>query len=234
MKNILSIFLLLTITSNLLCQDFSVIVKKPFNAALFDITQDYDRTITAVGFSKDFQKNSNNHRTFSDPFEYLQSINSAHGSQMHLIKVDDKENILLSKIYHLARFNEAKAVVKTPQDGYFVGGYTLDGSLIVLKLDADANIQFTKIFGTKNYDRMSNLILLSDGGVLAVGSSTTSRSTQDDMFNTGLGNTDIFLTRFSKDGAIVWSKKYGTSHDDVGIDATEAADGSIVVISATS
>jgi len=214
--------------------DFSVISKKQFNSALFDITEDYDRTITAVGFAKEFKKDSTSSRVYTNAFDYLASQSGKYGSQMHIIKVDNKAKVLLSKSAHLHRFNEAVAVVKTPSNGYFIGGYTLDGSLIVAKLDSNANILYAKIFGTKNYDRMSNLVSLSDGGVLAVGFSITSRDTRDNMFETGLGNNDIYLTRFSKDGRILWSKKYGTKHDDRGIDAVEAIDGSILVITTTS
>ena len=229
------LFLLLLLTSLFANKtDYSIIVQKSFEAALFDITENYDRTLTAVGFSKEYKENAVVSRTYTDAFEYLSNSSGNFGSQMHILSVDNKANILLSKQAKLSRFNKAIAVVKTPSNGYFVGGYTLDGTLVILKLDAKANIIFTKMFGTKNYDRMSNLILLSDGGVLAIGSSTTSRSTHDDMFNTGLGNTDIFLTRFSKNGNILWSKKYGTMYDDNGIDAAEAIDGSIVVISTTS
>ena len=151
-----------------------------------------------------------------------------------MLKLDGNGDILLSKSAKLSKFNEAIALVKTPSNGYFVGGYTLDGSLIVLKLDSDANLLFSKTFGTSNYDRMNNLILLSDGGVLAVGSAVTSRSRDDDMFETGLGQNDIYLTRFSKNGRKLWSKKYGTEYDDRGIDAVEAIDGSIVVVATTS
>ena len=234
MKLILALLLTLTISLYAKMSDYSVIVHKPFNAALFDITQDYDRTITAIGFSREYKKSSSSQRSYTNAFDYLSSISASYGSQMHILKVDATAKIILNKISNLSKFNEAIAIVKTPTNGYFIGGYTLDGSLLVLKLDANANIIFTKTFGTKNYDRMSNLILLSDGGVLAVGSSTTSRSVHDNMFNTGLGNSDIFLTRFDKYGRILWSKKYGTEHDDSGIDAVEAQDGSIVVISTTS
>jgi len=214
--------------------DFSVIVDKPFDAALLDIVQDYDRTLTAVGFSKDYKRDSYSNRSYSDAFEYLANVSSKYGSQMHIIKVDSKAKIIFSKNAKLPRFNKAVAVVKTPQNGYFIGGYTMEGSLIVTKLDSSAHILFTKTFGTKNYDRMSNLILLSDGGVLSIGSSTTSRDAKEDIFKSGLGNTDIFLTRFTKDGRKVWSKKYGTQHDDNGIDAVEANDGSIIVVGTTS
>jgi outer membrane protein OmpA-like peptidoglycan-associated protein len=228
---LLFLFLLLFTTLYANEKNFSLVIHKPFNAALFDITEDYDRTISAVGFSNEFQNHSNPTQSYTNAFEYLASTSANYGAQMTLVKINNKAQILLQKIAHLHRFNKAVAVVKTPENGYFIGGYTLDGSLIVAKLDANANIRFAKIFGTKNYDRMSNLILLSDGGVLAVGSSFTSRSTDDNMFQTGLGNNDIFLTRFSKNGQMLWSKKYGTRFDDQGIDAAEAADGSIIVIS---
>jgi len=214
-------------------EEFSVIIHKPFDAALFDITQDYDRAISAVGFSSQFKTSSQTtQKSYDNAFDYLESLSNNNGPQMTLVKVDNTSaQVIFSKVANLDRFNKAIALVKTPDNGYIVGGYTLDGSLLISKLDANANIIYNKIFGTKNYDKMNNLILLSDGGVLAVGSSFTSRDTHDALFNTGLGNNDIFLTRFSKDGQMLWSKKYGTAYDDQGIDAVEAADGSIIVIS---
>ena len=215
--------------------DFSVIVKKPFNNALFDITQDYDGQISAVGFSKDYKTNNHEQsKTYTDAFEYLASVSNVHGSQMHLIKVNEFADVTLSKAANMTRFSEAVALVKTPSNGYFVGGHTIDGSLVILKLDSNGNTIFSKSFGTKNYDKMSNLIKLRDGGVLAVGSSTTTRSTSDNLFETGLGLNDIYLARFSEHGNMLWSKKYGTEHDDIGIDAVEARDGSILVLSTTS
>lgn len=233
----LTLFLTLFLFTSIYAKtsDFSIIVHQPFNAGLTDITEDYDRTLTAVGFSKEYKQSSvPNNATYTNAFDYLSSISSQHGSQMHIIKVNNQAEILFSKQAKLSQFSEAVAVVKTPSNGYFLGGYTLDGSLIVLKLDANANLIYSNIYGTKNYDKMHNLILLNDGGVLAVGSSVTSRSQSDSLFETGLGNNDIYITRFSKDGQKLWSKKYGTTYDDVGIDAVEAVDGSIVVLSTTS
>ena len=228
------IFLLLLTSAFAKSPDFSVIIDKPFNDALFDITQDYDREISAVGFSKNFTKSSaKSGVTYTNAFDYLSSLSSNYGSQIHLVKVDNYANITISKVAPLSRFSEAIAVVKTPTNGYFIGGYTLDGSLIILKMDSNGNIIFNRTFGTKNYDRMSDLILLSDGGVLAVGTSASSRDTYDDMFKNGLGLNDISVTRFSKDGTELWSKKYGTVYDDKGIDAAEARDGSIMVLSTT-
>jgi len=229
--------LLLSLATLLLAKpnDFSIIIDKPFDDALLSVTQDYDRQISAVGFSRDQGVSlQEKEEVYTNAFDYLSSVAATHGSQMHIVKVDDSASINLDKAAKLSQFNEAVALVKTPSNGYFVGGYTLDGSLLVHKLDSEGNIIFTKMFGTKNDDKMNNLILLNGGDVLAVGSSVTSRDTLDPLFETGLGLNDIYLTRISKNGEILWSKKYGTAHDDQGIDAVEAKDGSLVILGSTS
>ena len=228
------LFILLFLSISAKSSDFSVIIDKPFNNALFDVTQDYDREISAIGFTREYETSFGSSETYTNAFDYLESVSKTHGSQTQLIKLNSAGVVTLSKTSKLSKFNEAVAVVKTPSNGYFVGGYTLDGSLLISKLDSYANVIFTKTFGTKNYDRMSNLILLSDGGVLAVGSSVTTRSATDPMFETGLGLNDIYVTRFSKNGTKLWSKKYGTKDDDRGIDAVEAMDGSILLVGTTS
>ena len=233
MKQIL-LFTLLLLTSNTFANnsDYSIIIDKKFDNQLFDIRQDYDRSISAVGFTKKYNT-SQNKTSYTNAFDYLSSINGANGTQMQLIKINAAGEIVIDKSSSLSKFSQAIAITKTPQNGYYVGGQTMDGQLILLKLDSNANLIFKKTFGTKNFDRLYNIVQLSDGGVLAVGSSTTSRDVHDPLFQTGLGLNDIYLTRFSKDGHTLWSKKYGTEYDDKAIDAAEAYDGSIIVVSTT-
>lgn len=225
--------LLFTVLLNAKGTDYSLIIDKPFSNELISITQDYDRDISAVGFINNYKTKSTKKKAYTDPFEYLASVNNNSGTHMHLIKADHGANVIIDKSIVLKNFSKALSLVKTPTNGYYVGGHTMDGELLLLKLDSDADVLFTKEFGTKNFDRLKNITLLSDGGVLAVGSSATSRDTTDPLFKTGLGLNDIFLTRFSKDGRELWSKKYGTQYDDEGIDAAEARDGSIIVVGQT-
>ncbi|WP_457743432.1 hypothetical protein [Sulfurimonas sp.] len=213
--------------------NFSLIVHKPFDSALFDITEDYDRTISAVGFVKNYKQNSSATSSYTNAFDYLANVSNNYGYQMHLIKVNSKAKIILSKTAKINQFNTAVSLQKTSTNGYFIGGYTMNGSLLLVKLDAQGNLLYYKEFGTKNFDKMNSLVSLRDGGVLAVGFSVTSRNTHDNMFETGLGNDDIFITRFSKEGQILWSKKFGTAHDDRGISAAEANDGSIMILATT-
>jgi len=235
MKKKLSSFLLFTSFLYASPTDFSIVIEKPFNEALFDITQDYDRQISAIGFSQSFNsaKMQQNH-SFDNVFDFLkQQKHSSYGTQIHYIKIDQNAKIKISKSTELKNFNKSTAIVKTEDNNYFIGGYTLSGFLIIMKLDPFGNTIFTKIFGTQNHNKMNNMILLSDGGVLSIGSAMTTRSKDDNLFETGLGKNDIYLTRFNSRGDIIWSKKYGTENDDIGIDAVEAMDGSIIVLSST-
>ncbi len=214
--------------------DFSVIINKSFNDALFDVTQDYDRDITAIGFSNTYKQTTNTSKTYTNAFDYLSSISKVYGTHIHLIKLNTK-NAKIKKNFtiNFSKLSKAIGIIKTPSNGYFIGGYTLNGSLCILKLDSNANIIFTKTFGTQNYNKMTKLVKLRDGGVLTIGFSMTSRSKIDNIFNTGLGLNDIYISRFDTFGKRLWSKKYGTSYDDKGIDAVESIDGSFLVLGMT-
>ncbi len=225
--------LLFTSLNAIATTDFSLIIHKPFDSALFDVTEDYDHTISAVGFTKSYKPTKQNHCTYYNAFDYLASVSNKYGYRMHLIKINKQAKVLLSKNIPLKEFNIAVALQKTPTNGYFIGGYSMNGKLLLVKLDANGNLLYFKKFGTKNFNKMNTLTQLRDGGVLAVGYSVTSRDAHDNIFRMGLGGDDIFITRFSKDGRILWSKKYGTIHDDRGISAVEANDGSILVLSTT-
>ncbi len=228
------LLIIITIISSLYSKQvpFSIIIDEPFNNALLDITEDFDRSMSAVGFIKPYKKGTDkpNDGVYRNAFDYLASLSNSNGSLIHLIKVDSYADIELRKSIKLSQFAEALGVVKSPENGYIVGGNTLDGSLVVLGLDANANMIFHKIFGTPNQDKMSKIHLLRDGGILIIGSSATSRTDTENLFKGGLGLNDIYLSRFSRQGEMLWSKKYGSAEDESGVDAAEAEDGSIVIL----
>jgi len=101
--------------------------------------------------------------------------------------------------------------------GYLVGGYAKDGRLIVVKLNSSAHLVFSKEFADEHYN-----------------SSSMSRvTTYGSIYNNGLGLHDILLVCLSKNGAVLWKRKFGTPYDDRGIDVVAANDGSIVVLGET-
>ena len=214
--------------------DFSIIIDEEFNNSLVDITQDYDRDISAVGFVKK-QKEAIKHKgtAYTNAFDYLSSLSNSYGSKIELVKVNHEADIVFRKSINLSQLNEPVGILKTSQNGYIIGGYTLEGSSLILKLDSNGNTLFKKIFNEKSYNKMNKIVMLRDGGVLSVGFSLASKHSSDNPFNNGLGLNDIFITRFSDKGDILWSKKYGNSDDNRGVDAVEASDGSIMVLAQT-
>ena len=223
-----SVTILLSNTIN-----YDLIIEDRFNNALFDVTQNNNENISAVGFTR-IRASTSTSQSFDNPFDYLASKNTATGEQIRLVELNNNAKIIKDLSFKLPRFNRATSILKLSNNDYYIGGYTLDGELILTRMSANGSIVFQTLFGTKNYDRMNQLVQLRDGGVLAVGSSITSRSFSDPLFSGGLGLNDIYLTRFSRAGEKLWSKKYGTLDDDNGISAVEAIDGTIMVIATTS
>lgn len=233
MHKILSLLILLHSLLLTNENDYSIIINKPFNDALNSIVENHDRTVSAVGFSTNYETRPQNPEGYSNPFDYIDSLSKNNATQISFVKVDGNANIISNITIPLDGLNSGKTIIQTSDNGYFVGGHTFDGSIIVLRLNEQAKIISQNIFGTKNNDSLSKLIPLRDGGVLAISSSVTSRDSNENIFQTGLGLNDIYLTKISKDSNIVWSKKYGTEFDDFGIDATEARDGSLLILSYT-
>ncbi|MEA1916277.1 MAG: OmpA family protein, partial [Campylobacterota bacterium] len=227
--------LLLAFFSSLFAQEYSVIIKDEFDNSFSAITQDHSGSLSAVGFKNHFStKTTTSNKSFKNAYDYLSSLNSASGLQMNLTRVDELSGAIEESFdENIDNFNQAVSVVKTADNGYFVGGYTEDGTLMLLRMDSGLHVRYTKRFGTRNFDRMNRLLALRDGGVLSIGSSMTTRDRNDGKFIQGIGLNDIYLTRFSKQGKILWSKKFGTTYDDRGIDAAEAYDGTLLILGTT-
>ncbi|MEA1919409.1 MAG: hypothetical protein U9N52_06165 [Campylobacterota bacterium] len=228
------LLLFLVFTFSLIAKPYSKTIHGPFQDILFDITQDYNRDISAVGFSQVYKQERQSNQTHYSAFEYLERLNSDRGEQIRLVRLNDQAQIDFDFSNKLSRFNRAVSVIKSSDNGYFIGGYTQDGELLLIKMSSSGAVHFQGQFGTKNYDRMNRLISLRDGGVLAIGSSMTSRSRKDSKYTQGIGLNDIYLTRFDRQGKILWSKKYGTRFDDRGIDAAEAFDGTLLILANSS
>ena len=224
-------FLLFILLLSLLhAKDFNLILQKPLDDTLLDIKQNKDSSITAVGFSTLYSSN-NEEKTYTNPYEYLKDNHKKDGTHLYLINISENATIDKEDYIPLQSLSSAHSVVITPSNNYIIGGESFDDKLLLVKLNKDGSLKEKTFFGSKNRNRLTTLIALRDGGVLAVGSSYTSRSKESDIFLSGLGGDDIFLTRFSKNLQQVWSKKIGTSYDDEGVDAIELDNGSFLLLS---
>ena len=66
--------ILLTLCLHAKTTDFSIVIDEPFNNALLGVTEDYDRSISAVGFIKTYKNNSSkSDATYTNAFDYENS-----------------------------------------------------------------------------------------------------------------------------------------------------------------
>lgn len=231
----MKIFLILFFTLSLFGDknDFFITLDKPFSSVLYSVVQNYDDTISAIGYSNAYKKNVTP-KIYTDPFEYLANYyDNRYGKKAYLVTLDSYGNVKYANFTNIPRFSEAVGIVKTPENGYFIGGYTLDGSLFVAKLDAKGKTLFVNYFGGKGKSTLADLVLLESGDILALGSVLTLKKSGDPIFQTGLGLNDVLLTRFDSHGRKIWSKKYGTQEDDKGASVVEARDGTFIVLAAS-
>jgi hypothetical protein len=92
-----------------------------------------------------------------------------------------------------------------------------------MKLRSTGDTVWTKILGGSGYDEARSVIELTDGGFALVGFS--------DSY--GVGLFDIYLIRTDRNGIILWSKVYGGSDTDMGMDLKQTADGGFILSSTT-
>lgn len=208
---------------------FNRVIKGAFNAALFDVVEDYNGDISAVGFET-HHTHPNLTTSSTSAFAYLESLQNNSAEQFNIITLSRDGTIVKRLHANMPTFNRAINVVKSRNDGYYIGGYLQNGKEMLVKLNPLGAIEFQQFFGTAKYDKLYSLIALRDEGLLALGTSMTSRDIHDDMFVSGLGGNDLLLTRFTPNGIKTWSHKYGTTFDDRAVGVIEMQDGTLITL----
>jgi hypothetical protein len=122
----------------------------------------------------------------------------------------------------------AEAVLPWLDDVVLVAGSTggdLDGEprvgsrdAFVTALDQDGNHLWTRLHGSVNDDRFTQLVGTPEGDVYAVG---YAREAVDG--EPSIGWNDVLVVKLTASGEPVWTRLFGTSQDDLGLGA--AADG---------
>jgi len=140
-----------------------------------------------------------------------------------LIKTDAKGNIQWAKTYGGTDDEFAYSVQQTSDGGYIVAGYTSsfgeDGDILLIKTDANGNIQWAKTYGGESSERAYSVQQTSDGGYIVAGYT----------YSFGEGWKDIFLIKTDAKGNIIWTKTYGGEVDDGASSVQQTSDGGYIV-----
>jgi len=77
----------------------------------------------------------------------------------------------------------------------------------VVKKNGNGSIQWKRVIGGTSYDKAGQVIRTSDGDYIVIGSTSSY----------GKGNYDVFITKVSSEGEILWQKTYGEFLNDYGL-----------------
>lgn len=144
--------------------------------------------------------------------------------QAFLMLVDSSGNHLWTKDYGGNGSDMGQRVFYEPNEGYFIFGYSnslpSDGyDFLALKTDENGVQEWSKNYGTNNWERLWDVRRLSDGSFFLVGESEG--ETTD--------SKDIYMVRLDDQGASIWTKTISTVNDDIAYAVDTLTDTTVVV-----
>jgi hypothetical protein len=120
------------------------------------------------------------------------------------------------------------SLIQTSDGGYAIAGATTsfgagEADVYVVKLDANANLQWTTTIGGKKEDVGTSLIQTSDGGYAIAG--------HTESF--GAGEKDVYVVKLDASGNLQWTKTIGGKDWDAGLSLIQTSDGGYAIAGAT-
>ncbi len=159
---------------------------------------------------------------------------SVANSDMYVYKLDENGNLLWTRTIGGSRSDYAYAVAET-NDGHLVvagatnsygegaaGTWEATDAYIVM-LDADGDTVWTRTVGGDNYEEIRDVIISSDGYIMAAGFSRTY----------GLGFMDAYVIKMNLQGDLIWAKTFGNSEVNMAFGITEIDQGSFLLTGRT-
>jgi len=145
-----------------------------------------------------------------------------------LIKTSSLGNLQWVRTYGGTSWDEARSVQQTSDGGYIVAGWTESFGLglrdvLLIKTDANGNVQWAKIYGGIYDDRAYSVQQTSDGGYIVAGATESF----------GAGSYDVFLIKTDANGNVQWAKTYGGTGTERAFSVQQTSDGGYIVAGQT-
>lgn len=145
-------------------------------------------------------------------------------SQAFLLKLDPEGNYLWSKDFGGPESESGRRVLYQENFGFFICGLTNSFGnggydFYLAKVDENANLEWEKSYGGEGWERVNDAALVSDSGVIMVGTASSS----------GFEGENMFMVRVDKNGDTLWTREMGGSGLDF-LSSIQAMDDSTFLI----
>lgn len=173
------------------------------------------------------------------------------GSEVYLVKTDADGDMVWEKTFGDYYGENAYSIQQTSDGGYIIVGDTgsfgvspytakeLNQSapedVYLLKIDANGNEQWTKVFGGKYVDVGYSVQQTSDGGYIIVGY-TVNKKPDPYIYSNygGFGMADAYLIKTDSNGNKIWEKTFDENDtDEVAFSVQQTSDGGYILAGLT-
>ncbi len=144
-----------------------------------------------------------------------------------LTRLDRDGKVKWFKTYGGAKRDSFKDVKIAPNGDIIVAGYTESfgrryRNVWVLKLDAEGNLKWQKIYGGSHSDGANAIAVANNGDIIVVGYTYS--------FGASVGEwPDVWVLRLDSEGNVIWQKTYGGKEEDRAYAAALASNGDIII-----
>ena len=167
---------------------------------------------------------------------------SGYSSDLLVLKYDTSFNIINIKNYGSDSEEGFVKSLKTNDNGFIILGFTdfihdtleVNGGIgsrdiFCVKIDSNANFQWSKCLGTFGPDEPKDIIQTNDGGYLIFSSIQQASGDVSNYY----GSYDTWLAKIDSMGNLMWEHTYGGSNIDAPNIVREDSDGYIIIAGRT-
>lgn len=151
---------------------------------------------------------------------------SAGNLDAHVVKISSTGNLIWIKNLGTSFREHSQSIIELPNGNYLLSGNTCDNSSsnaaypFIIKTTNSGTVIWGKEYNISTFfTDINETIMLNDGNLLNIGETRSS----------DLANHDIFLLKTDTNGTVIWSKKYGGTGNDIGVNIREKTNGELII-----
>ena len=164
----------------------------------------------------------------------FESLTNQKGQSIFLSCLSQDGSVTWTTLFGSTSTDVAYAAATGLDGAIYVAGQTFgnfDGEVsngnrdaFLTKFSPEGNKEWTRLYGTANWDSARDLTIGLDGSIYITGWTAGNLGGE-----VNAGGAEAFISRLNTDGSVAWTRLLGTSFDDFGHSITAGSDGSIYI-----